>query len=75
MSRQTYEKYERLERTPTLYSLYRIFSNIDADPGEFIRNLFERFSDINKQTQSVADVNAAKEYYKNARMKKAQSED
>lgn len=75
MSRQQYEKFERLERTPTLYSLYRIFSGIGADPGEFIRKTFRKFDEVNRPRQILSDVSAAKEYYMNAKMKKAKAED
>lgn len=75
MSRQQYEKFERQERTPTLYSLYRIFSDTNADPGVFVCEVFSKFENQIKPQQVLADRDAAKEYYKNTRKKKAQSED
>lgn len=75
MTRQTYSQLETEIRTPGLYTIFRVFENLDSCPGDFINELFDAFKYNKRKVQMVADKNAAKEYYKNIRKKKAQSDD
>ncbi len=74
MTRQVYSQLETEIRTPSLYTMFRVFENLDSDPGDFVNELFDTFKSEKRKVQMVADRNAAKEYYKNARQKKAQDE-
>ena len=75
MSRQNYEKFEMELRTPSLFTLLKIFENLDANAGDFVNELFAKYKNERRQSQLAADQESAREYYRNARKKKAKSED